>query len=513
MNLIEDKWIPVRRKSGKKEKIAPWQVTENMSGDPIVGLAAVRPDFNGALVQFLIGLLQTTCAPKNNKEWRMWRDNPPKPEELKRKFEGVTFAFNLDGDGPRFMQDLTLEKEERKTVEDVEKLLIDAPGEQTLKFNTDHFIKRRRIEKLCLFCVAQALFTLQTNAPSGGKGHRVGLRGGGPVVTIILEDSLWETIWSNVLDLGGFEKLANKDKTDDKDRFPWLAKTRTSDNDRATTAQDINPAQIYWSMPRRVRLISDKGKDRCDLCNELDIVVTQYLTKPYGVMYKNILHPLTPLYRDAKNELFPMHQHENIGYKYWLGYVQAVSDGKRQTAEIINQIIRRGVSGFHLWAFGYDMDNMKASCWYEGIMPVVTVEDENKRRTYEAEIASMIRAADSLAVSLRYGIKDALFNDSQKTDINKFGFVAQRFWQETESDFYQFIAKLREDVMTGKDGSAVKQEWHKRIVRKAEEIFDEVSQSEMIDEVNVKRVAQARQKFLGSIWGKKVRQEILGLPQ
>src|SRR3989338_7253304 len=158
MNLINDAWIPVRRKNGEKIKIAPWQTTEGVGTNrEIVELAAVRPDFNGALIQFLIGLLQTTCAPKGNSDWLKWLNNPPSADELKSKFEPISFAFNLDGDGPRFMQDFDLGKDNnKKTEEAIEKLLIDAPGDQTLKQNKDLFIKRNRVERLCWCCCAQA---------------------------------------------------------------------------------------------------------------------------------------------------------------------------------------------------------------------------------------------------------------------------------------------------------------------------------------------------------------------
>ncbi|MBI3617665.1 MAG: type I-E CRISPR-associated protein Cse1/CasA [Candidatus Omnitrophica bacterium] len=518
MNLIYDKWIPVRRKSGKKEKIAPWEVTKNMAADPILELAAPRPDFNGALIQFLIGLLQTTCAPNSNKEWRSWRDNPPVPEELKRKFEEVAFAFNLDGTGPRFMQDLTLESELKKTdePESIDKLLIDSPGGQTEKFNTDHFIKRGRVEQLCFSCSAQALLTLQLNAPAGGAGHRVGLRGGGPVNTVILGNFLWETVWSNVLDQNRFNNLASPDQNENEDKFPWCGETRTSENDKVTTGQDVHPYQVYWSLPRRIRLGFNKEKNQCNLCGENDVVVNKYFTKPYGVMYKGIVHPLTPTYeksdkKSGKVEVFSVHQHESVGYKSWLGYVQTIIEEKRRIAEVINQVFDRRIINFRIYAFGYDMDNMKASCWHEGIMPVVTIEDENKRHTYEAEIVSIIQAVNSIAVSLRYAVKDAWFDPQQKKNVD-LGFVVQRFWQETEPDFYHHIAKLREDVMADGDGLAVKQGWHRCIVRKAEQIFNEVSQSEMIDEVNVRRVADSWNKLRRNIYGKKIKQDILGLP-
>lgn len=513
MNLIYDAWIQVRRKSGKEEKIAPCQMTDGISSDPIIELAAPRPDFNGALIQFLIGLLQTTCAPESKAQWREWLKNPPSLEELKSKFEPVTFAFNLDGDGPRFMQDLTLESDLRKTdePESIDKLLIDSPGGQTEKFNADHFIKRGRVEGLCLSCTVQALLTLQLNAPAGGAGHRVGLRGGGPVNTIILEDNLWKTAWSNILDQNRFDNLAKPEKKEDGDKFPWCEKTRTSEQDRATTSQDIHPDQIYWSLPRRIRLIFKQDEGQCDLCDGEGIIVREYFTKPYGVMYKSVMHPLTPTYEKIDNgdtAILAVHQHEAVGYKNWLGFVQTIEENKR-IAEVINQAFDRRMTDFRLYAFGYDMDNMKASCWYEGVMPIVTIEDASKRQIFEAHIAVIIKAANSIAVSLRHAIKDALFDSSKKkVDL---GFAVQRFWQETEPAFYRLISRLRDETMAERDGLSVKQEWHKCLTRKAEQIFDDASQSEMIGEVNVKRVAVAWNKMKQNIYSKKVKQE-LGIP-
>lgn len=516
MNLIYDAWIPARRASGKKEKISPGQITDGLPTNPIVELAASRPDFNGALIQFLIGLLQTTCAPESKSQWRDWLKNSPSPEELKSKFDPVAFAFHVDGDGPRFMQDLTLESDLKKTdkPESIDKLLIDSPGEQTEKFNTDHFIKRGRVERLCLSCAIQALLTLQLNAPAGGAGHRVGLRGGGPVNTIILGNNLWESIWNNILDQNRFNDLATPDKNEDGDKFPWCHKTRTSEEDKATTGLDIHPYQIYWSMPRRIQLILKQERNQCDLCGEQDVVIREYFTKPYGVKYKGIVHPLTPTYEKADKksstvEMLSAHQHESVGYKNWLGYIQTIKEEKKRVAEVINQAFDRRVTNFRLHAFGYDMDNMKACCWYEGVIPVVTIGNANKRQIYEAEIMAIIKTADSIVVSLFYAVKDALFNSSKK-NVDR-GFVAQRFWQETEADFYKLLSKLREEILADRDTVSVKEEWHKCLTRKAERIFDDVSQSEMIDEVNVKRVADAWNTMKRNIYSKKIRQE-LGLP-
>lgn len=517
MNLINDTWIPVRRKSGAKIIIAPWQITEDLDNNPIIEITSARPDFNGALIQFFIGLLQTVCPPKGNKEWQEWFKNPPSPEQLKVKFNQVAGAFNLDGDGPRFMQDLTLEDESKYTKKEIDKILIDSPGKQTLKENKDFFIKRDRIENLCRICTAQALFTLQINAPLGGSGHMTGLRGGGPVTTIILQDNLWKTTWLNVLNKNSFAGLANSQRSEPKDKFPWLAKTRISKNNYSTTAQDINAAQIYWSMPRRIRLKFEHSNEKvdCSLCEEKsENFVSEYLTAGYGVKYQNpIIHPLTPTYMNEKKEMLSAHQHESIGYKHWLGFVQSIADNKQNKSPALiinevfnrdNEVFNRGFEEFRLWAFGYDMDNMKARCWHDGVMPVLVLLENGKTEEYNNIIETIIKAAEDVRKSLYIAVRNALTNAPS--------FITARYWQETESDFYNILGNLREAVKNSDDKNPLKQEWKKILAKKAEQIFNESVQLESIEIVNVKRVAKAWNGLKKSIYGKKIK-EILGLSE
>ena len=74
--------------------------------DPIMDIAWPRPDFRLAAIEFLIGCLSTFAPPENEATWRTrWRD-PPRVEELDAAFAPYAHAFDLDGDGPRFMQAL-----------------------------------------------------------------------------------------------------------------------------------------------------------------------------------------------------------------------------------------------------------------------------------------------------------------------------------------------------------------------------------------------------------------------
>ena len=180
MNLIKDPWLPVRRHSGTESIIAPWQLTE--TDDPVLALSAPRLDFNAALMQFLIGLLQTSATPKDRDRWLDRLVSPPNLAQLKDCFEAYSHAFELQAVQGAFMQDYD---ELDTEAQSIDKLLIDSPGGKTRKKNTDLFVKRERVGRLCPGCTATALFTLQVNAPGGGLGHRTSVRGGGPLTTLV----------------------------------------------------------------------------------------------------------------------------------------------------------------------------------------------------------------------------------------------------------------------------------------------------------------------------------------
>ena len=248
-----------------------------------------RPDFNGAAHEFLIALLATAAAPSDDDEWADWWTDPPAATILEERFAAIGHAFELDGPGPRFMQDLDpLAEAEEK---DVSALLIDAPGAQTLRNNADLFVKRGGTPVLSRATAAMALYTLSTYAPSGGAGHRTSLRGGGPMTTLVIGShvrhgaTLWGRLWPNVETVEQIDgRRVGYSPTDSAAVFPWLAPTRVSspkEGGRQTTPADVHPLQVYWGMPRRIRLSFDEAKGRrCGLTGEEDpVVVESYRTR------------------------------------------------------------------------------------------------------------------------------------------------------------------------------------------------------------------------------------------
>lgn len=530
MNLLHDPWIPIRRESGAVERIAPWQLTDDLAGDRVVSLASPRADFDGSLAQLLVGILQATMAPKNQRAWIRGLEGAPTPEELHDAFEPIAHAFELvgrEGDGPRFLQDLTLEEEEAKT-QGVEKLLIDA----SLHSGRDHFRKGGQVEWLCLPCAASALTTLQLSAPVGGRGHRASPRGGGPVTTLVRTGDrpasegddhygLWWTLWANVLSAETFPGLEDTEHDEPGDRFPWLAPPRLSDpKGRDTTAADVHPLQLFWPTPRRLRLLVEEAAGetpaRCDLCDEVaERGVREYWTRHHGVNYTGVWdHPFTPLRKAKDGTLFPLHTDSTgLAYRHWLGLVQSDPERNIAPAPVVRRLwdlrgIPADLSGWRLWAFGYDMDNMKARCWYEGMMRL-ELPDDGDPEHFQELTAALIRAARHVEWALLAAAKQVVARREQdvKRDLTA---VEARFWQATEGEFYRFLQELvgvsaRADQ---EEEIAFKRRWHKVLLRYANTIFEDWSASGMFQAVDPAQVARAWNRLQGNLWGPNLRKKL-----
>lgn len=521
MNLLTEAWMPVRRRDGGREWVAPTQLAR----PDILAFDADRADFNGALAQFAIGLLQTTTPVERHSEWRALLADPPDEQRLTQWFEPVHAAFEFDGDGARFMQDFSLAPDEGATF-DIGALLIDAPGEQTLKNNADHFVKRDRVTRACPRCAATALFTLQLNAPAGGAGHRTGLRGGGPLTTLLLApegSSLWAHLWVNVIERDRFLADTATEHTAPETTFPWLAPISAIQKDGGETAPArVHPAHAFWAMPRRIRLNASRSPSGpCDICGGVsNSVISAYRTRNYGLSYKGAWnHPLSPYY-ETKEGWLPVHpQPGGLGYRHWLPLLLGQTDErkKQRRAHVVAHFLTyrtRAVPGaLRLWAFGFDMDNMKARCWYEATLPLYGLGDcdASTQRRIEAEAGRLLKGAELAGSLLRGAVKDAWFKDApSKADYSA---IDAAFWSGTESRFYGQIERLIENTRCGGefDANLVNADWLKHLQAVATRLFDhEFVGTGPVEQEQPRRVAEAYQQLQRSLHGPKLR-ETLGL--
>ena len=501
MNLTQDPWIPAIRADGRQCRIVPWQIAE--TDNPVVELAAPRADFQGALYQFLIGLLQTTMAPEDSEHWSDLYHEPPSANELASALAVFAPAFELFSEPgkPAFLQDLALQEGEAKGIAG---LLIDAPGGKTVKDNLDFFIKSGQVEHLCPSCVAQALFTLQTNAPSGGVGHRVGLRGGGPLTTLLRPagaSTLWQKLWLNVLD--GSNGLQSTNTALNADVFPWLAATRVSDKTgKATFPEDVAPLQMYWGMPRRIRLQHQLGLCHCSICGgQAESCVSHFITRNYGTNYDGAwLHPLTPYRIDPKKEQLPLSlkgQKGGMNYRHWLGLVLKDNENGDQAAKVVRDFLATKsalmdtTQPLQLWCFGYDMDNMKARCWYEHTLPVMQL-GASQAELVQQWAQVLVNCARESAQLLRQHIKQAWYR--RPKDVGgDMTFIDAAFYQATTGDLYKALAALaRHSQNDTSPPQALYEDWFHTLKRTLETQFDQSALNATPEAMDLKRVMLAR---------------------
>jgi len=531
MNLILDAWLPVRCCDGTTRTVRPADIVAPPDApDAPMDLNTPRPDFRGALLEFLVGLVQTACPPATDDEWRDRLLTPSDAAWLHAQFEPLAPYFNLLGERPRFQQDLTLEPDEG-AVNEISQLLIDAPGGNTLRNNADFFVKRGLIPSLCPACAAMALQTLQAYAPSGGAGHRTSLRGGGPLTTLArykvrvaaagqtereADGTLWQSVCANTLPLSLRGKLKPQQLPADPagSAFPWAAHTLTSEKDRETRLTDRHFLHVYWSMPRRILLMEEElaAPEPCALCAASSrMVVRHYATRPHGHKYSNEWkHPLTP-YREHRSEegqqdtlLSIKGRSDGTAYNHWLGLVYGEkSDSKNpvQPADCVEhaRTAVRTVSeagGIGILACGYDMDNMKPLQWSEAELPVLRVPEE-ALECFRGDVARLVHGAKQVRDNLMRGLKDALFHEGSRADAGKTRLeaVSTAFWTDTRSDFFDAVGRMAKDPTDEDEVLEAGDAFARSIQVQALRLFDRAALSGNVDVARMKRVLEARGKM------------------
>ncbi|TVM16947.1 type I-E CRISPR-associated protein Cse1/CasA [Oceanidesulfovibrio indonesiensis] len=497
LNLVRDRWLPAVLESGQVERIAPWEIAR--ADDPPVNLAPPRHDFRLALFEFLIGLVQTACPPKNGTKREQWYDAPPSPETLREAMEPYASFFNLLGERPLFQQDLTLDpKEHARSAIPIGALLINYPGDGSLDF----FVKRD-IGVMCPICAAMALQTMQAFAPSGGRGNRTSLRGGGPLSTIILGDDLWRTVWPNVLPLNARDVEAAPIAAELPGKvFPWAAPTRTSENGEVFRRADGHFLHHFWGMPRRFLLLPEEEHCRCELCgDESEIAIRKLIQRPSGYNYgEDWKHPLTPYNRKKTDQHpFPIHgKPYATAYTNWLPLVYGDSSGLAEPARCV-QAAREDdpdiANEYRLLAGGYDMDNMKARGWCEGSFPILPLGGDAVQ-TFRTEVEALVKAASMVRDNLTRAIRSAVVHTSNPARSKAFSSsffadLSASFWADTRAAFFLAAEDLAKVVQTEASDAEVKQTWARALWQEADELFMRVAGPELTHPDHARRASRA----------------------
>jgi CRISPR system Cascade subunit CasA len=492
-------WLPIRRASGRVESIAPADLTSLIDSDPVVAIASARPDFDRVLLEFLIGLLATTCPPVDTADWVERYRRPPTPEELAAAFAPFADAFILDGDGPRFMQDAEALDDREKPIS---WLFLDGALENTEETARDVFQKRREVKALSRASAAILLFLVQTYSTQGGPGVRTSVRGGGPLTTLVIphpafgaKATLWNMLWANVPNGVPATTLTPS-------IFPWLGKTRTSNKGEITTPLDVNALQIFWSTPRRVRLVFKRNSEKisCDISGEVDQeLVIGFQTRPRGANYKaGWIHPLTPYNRARDGSLFSAKGRTGVAWHNYVGFI--TNDGGDPPRGLPAKCVEdfrsnRGwrvlddamdTPSFRVTAFGYQAEAATVLAWIEGVMPLWVPPEAALLGLLDDFARALVSGADVVRRVITRAVKSALLGEGGGR--GDWSWIDERFWTESEADFHRAldnataVVSLPEAERADRTTGAFKI-FFDRLKRLAFHIFD--------DEVSIDALADA----------------------
>ena len=496
-SLLAERWIPVRRLHTGRVRIRPAEIASEIDSDPVIGLEWPRPDFRGACLEFLIGLLATACPPRDPRDWLNRYRKPPSAGILDQAFAPISDAFVLDGDGPKFMQDFEPGRQPLAS------LLIDEPAENAEEDNRDLIVKRGRVKKLCRPAAAMALYTLQTYAPQGGQGNFVSLRGGGPLTTLAIPPlpdpiTLWHLVWANVPTC---EHLSAPQITS---LFPWLPSNSLSNS---PSGIETHPAFAFWAMPRRIQLEFSENLENhtCDLLGWTDKkLACGWRQTPHGNKYEAIEHTLSPYYRKTPKTLQWLAvraRPERLGYHNWLGLLFADATKTQKPAECIfefqthrlrNIIPSEAAAGWRLLCFGYAMEKAKLLEFVEGEMPVLLPAEPGAASEAARILAELIAGAHEAARLLEFAVRLAIFPKGAKIGKKGSGTlllssVRERFWDRTTDDFI----RAANAVARGSEPDPIRIEFLRGLAREARRIFNEAAPIEGIGAGQPQRIAGA----------------------
>ncbi len=261
MNLIMDRWIPVKTHDGEEKIIRP---SEMVSLKCFLNFP--RPDFNLSGLLFLIGLVHLV---KDDLTAKI------KEPGLLKMLSPFSKYFDFIGDNPiLFMQDASLgaQKKKKSDTSSVFTLFLDSAKDKAVRLGKDFFRKEKTIETLCPSCSAIALYTGQIFAPCGGQGYFPS-----PLANKLLvlnsRENLWDTVQANLVDIKNYGSCG---KFNPSTVFPWTTKCSET---RLYKYNRIPGEHLFWITPWRCKVLFEKLNQTCDCCGKKSELISKEIYK------------------------------------------------------------------------------------------------------------------------------------------------------------------------------------------------------------------------------------------
>lgn len=461
-NLISEKWIPVVCESGVIKNIAPWEISDE--NDPPKHLAFKRADFNLAITQFLIGLIQSALPPRDENEWFELLKTPPSPEKLRDELVKFFNCFELYGSSKSFMQYMVT-----KNDREIDAMILGNPGENTKKENKDFFIKRPNKKYcLCPSCVAAAIYTLQSMAPVGGKGLRQCVRGSSALTTMIEGKTLIDTCLLNI--------IPNSDTRGVPESiFPWMIDNLAD----VITPNNRDKSMVYWITPRAI-MLNEATTGVCSVCNSEGIVFDSYKEIGMKSEFRQWIHPLCP-YEISPKEQKPIQTTDDIIHlNQWMSLLYGTSPTKyvpfsaitklREYDEDVGDVL--GYDDLNIRISGYKNNKALTVGWFDFHQPAFISSNQNQSEamlqilTEIAIISEIGFQAIDKSVRTMLGPEDPTKRNYAKTPKQ----IIINYWQSCNKEFNSISQRI-----PSCDYDSIIQEWIVAVRRTTKKIYDDAT--------------------------------------
>ncbi len=199
MNLLKDRWIPVKIDCSFQRISLEELLT---SCETQWELSCLRDDMELAALQLVVSLTQVCFMPKDKSELLARLKNSLTTDEYREGVQLYLEWFDLFHEKWPFMQVAGVQpKKQDKNFTSLQKLFVGLPEKTSSSSSSNAFFNRvDEVETGHPGDVAIAIFQQATNGFSlGGSFFSVGLKGGMPLTTLVLGESLLQSVWLNIL--------------------------------------------------------------------------------------------------------------------------------------------------------------------------------------------------------------------------------------------------------------------------------------------------------------------------
>jgi len=261
MNLLTEKWLPVRPLEGGK--ICWIRLSDLLTKEKEYEICFPRDDLELAALQLVICIVQVLFTPKDLRELI---DNFRKPMSEKEYLDGiVTYTDWFDMEHPQypFMQ---VHGVKAKIETPVDKLMAGLTGATNSCFVNEPGLA----DQICAGCAAISLFNQASNAPSFGGGFKGGLRGGAPITTLIQGRHLRETIWLNILSSLQLGESIPNHKENLQQPPTWVYPIKENSDIPAASIGLLRG--LFWQ-PAHVELCPSISEGDCGCCGRNQVAI------------------------------------------------------------------------------------------------------------------------------------------------------------------------------------------------------------------------------------------------